>query len=93
MTITYDIDTVVGKVRIAIGDTVLADNKFTDEEIEHFLSENSSNTNMAAAAALEAWASSYGQNAAREGLGDYTYTQNIVEHTMMMAKLFREYET
>ena len=93
MTTTYDIDTTVGKVRIAIGDTVLADAQFTNEEINHFLSENSSNINMASAAALEAWAASYGQNAASEKLGDYSYTQKIIENMLKMAKRYREYET
>lgn len=92
MTVTYDINTDVGKVRIAIGDTVLADYKFTDEEIEYFLSINSSNTNMASAAALEAWASSYGQNAAGERLGDYSYTQKIMENMLALAKRLRSFE-
>ncbi len=93
MTVTYDITTAVGKVRLAIGDTVLADNKFTDEELTYFLSENSSNTNMAGATALEAWAASYGQNAASENLGDYAYTQKIIENMLALAKRLREYET
>ncbi len=93
MTITYDITTAVGKVRLAIGDTVLADNKFTDEELTYFLSVNSSNTNMAGAAALEAWAASYGQNAASENLGDYAYTQKIIENLLKLAERLREYET
>ncbi len=93
MTITYDITTAVGKVRLAIGDTILADNKFTDEELTYFLSVNSSNTNMTGAAALEAWAASYGQNAASENLGDYAYTQKIIENMLALAKRLREYET
>ncbi len=93
MTITYDITTAVGKVRLAIGDTILADNKFTDEELTYFLSVNSSNINMASAAALEAWAASYGQNAASENLGDYAYTQKIIENMLALAKRLRDYET
>ena len=93
MTVTYDITTAVGKVRLAIGDTVLADNKFTDEELTYFLSVNSSNTNMAGAAALEAWAASYGQNAASENLGDYAYTQKIIENLLKLAERLRDYET
>ena len=93
MTVTYDIDTAVGKVILAIGDTILADNKFTDEELTYFLSVNSSNINMASAAALEAWAASYGQNAASENLGDYAYTQKIIENMLALAKRLREYET
>ena len=93
MTVTYDIDTDVGKVRLTIGDTILADNKFTNEEIDIFLSANSSNINMASAAALEAGAASYGQNAASENLGDYAYTQKIIENMLKLANRLREYET
>ena len=92
-TTTYDIDTAVGKVRLTIGDTILTDAKFTNEEIDIFLSANSSNINMASAAALEAWAASYGQNAASENLGDYAYTQKIIENMLALAKRLRDYET
>lgn len=92
MTATYDIDTAVGKVRLTIGDTILADAKFTDEEIDYFLSENSSNINMAASDALRAWAASYGQNAASENLGDYSYTQRIIENMLKLAARLRENE-
>lgn len=38
MTTTYDTDTDVGKVRLAIADTDTTDAEFTDEEIEVFIS-------------------------------------------------------
>ena len=38
MTATYDLDTNVGKVRLAIQDTDVTDAEFTDEEIEIFVS-------------------------------------------------------
>ncbi len=93
MSLPYDVSTDVGKLRLAIGDTISADFKFSDEELTYFLSENSGNTNLAGAAALEAWAASYGQNAASENLGDYAYTQKIIENLLALAKRLRDYET
>ncbi len=92
MTTTYDITNNVGKVRLTIGDNVLGDAQFTDEEIEYFLSVNSSNINLASSDALKSWAASYGQNAANENLGDYAYTQKIIENMLMMAQKLRDVE-
>ena len=89
MTVTYDITTDVGKVRLKIGDTVLADYKFTDEEIEVFLSMESNNIDMAAALALESWAASYATNADSEKIGDYAYTQKVVDKMLALAGRLR----
>ena len=90
MSATYDITTNVGKVRLLIGDTILADYKFIDEEIEVFLSNNSNNINQAAAEALEAWAASYATNADSEHIGDYSYTQKVVANMLSLAAKLRE---
>ncbi len=89
MTVTYDITDNVGKVRLKIGDNVLADPKFTDEELGVFLSNNSNNINLASAEALEAWAASYAANADSEGIGDYNYKQTIVTKMLKMARELR----
>ncbi len=92
MTTTYDITNNVGKVRLTIGDNVLGDAQFTDEELEYFLSVNSSNINLASSDALKAWAASYGQNAASENLGDYAYTQKIIDDMLKLSARLRENE-
>lgn len=53
MTATYDLNTDIGKVRLLIPDRDTDDPVFHDDEIEYFLSANSDNTRLAAAAALE----------------------------------------
>lgn len=90
MTVTYDIATLVGKVRLTTGDKIVASPVFTDEEIEVFLTNQSSNVNLASADLLEAWASSYAANADSEKVGDYVYTQKIVDKMLNLAKRLRE---
>ncbi len=90
MTVTYDITTDVGKVRLMIGDNILTSYKFTNEEIGYFLSSNSNNINLAAADALEAWASAYATNADTERIGDYSYSQGIVKKMLDLAAKLRE---
>lgn len=90
MTVTYDITTNVGKVRLMVGDTDTTDNVFTDEEIQVFLTIESDNLYLAAADVLGAWASKYGANADSEHIGDYAYTQKIVDKMMALAKSYRE---
>lgn len=53
MPATYDLNTSVGQVRLLIPDRDIADPVFQDDEIEYFLAQNSDNTRLAAAAALE----------------------------------------
>ena len=93
MTYTYlPATTDVGKVRLAIGDTTEATAIFTDEELQVFLTAEGS-VNMAAAAALEAWAATYAANADSEKIGDYAYTQKIVDKLLAMAARLREKES
>ncbi len=89
MTLTYDLATLVGQVRLIIGDTTLTDAVFTDEELTYFLTANGSDVNLASATALEAWASKYGANADSEGIGDYRYTQSIVDKMLALAARLR----
>ncbi|MBA7652650.1 hypothetical protein ES703_60485 [subsurface metagenome] len=83
---SYDITTNVGKVRLTIGDNTAAE-VFTNAEIEFFLSINSNSIPLAAADALEAWMAKYATSASSEKIGDYAYTQDIVNK---MNKLMKE---
>ena len=79
---TYDLTTNVGKIRLIIGDTDIdptSDAVFTDEELTYFLTVNSNNLNLAAADALEAWMAKYATAPDSEKIGDYAYTQKIVD--------------
>lgn len=53
MSVTYDLQTNVGKVRLQIPDTNLQKAVFSDEEINILLEANNGNPLLAAAAALE----------------------------------------
>lgn len=91
MTVTYDISNDIGKVRLIIGDKVIADAVFTDEEIQVFLTSEGSN-NLAAAALLEAWAATYTANVDNEKMGDYSYSQKIVDKMLALAQRLRDAE-
>lgn len=91
MAVTYDLTTDVGKVRLLIGDKDIADPVFTDEEITVFLTDGGS-VPLAAATALESWASQYAANADSEKIGDYAFTQKIVDKMLALAKRFRDTE-
>ena len=85
---SYDITTTVGKIRLLIGDKDDTDEVFTDAEITYFYTEAGS-INLAAAMALEAWAATYGANADSENIGDYSYTQKIVDKMLKLAARLR----
>jgi len=91
MTVTYDITTVVGKIRLIIGDTVLADYTFTDEELTYFYTAEGS-INLAAAAALGAWMAKYAAAPDSEHIGDYSYTQKIIQNMNKLKKELEEKE-
>lgn len=93
MAANYDLTTNVGKVRLIIGDTDVdpeSDAVFTDAELDYFLTENSNNINLAAADALEAWVAKYATAPDSEKIGDYAYSQKIVDHLNKLAKELRE---
>lgn len=85
---SYDITTLVGKVRLIIGDT--DSTVFTDEEIEVFLSIHGNNLNQASADLLEAQATKYATNPDSEKVGDYAYTQKIIANMLSLANRLRE---
>jgi len=86
---SYDITTNVGKVRLIIGDNT-ATEVFTDVEITYFLTANDNNINMAAADALEAWIAKYMVAPDSEKIGDYSYTQKIVDKMNKLRNELRE---
>ena len=81
---SYDLTTDIGKVRLIIGDNTTTE-VFTDAEITYFLTVNSNNISLAAADALEAWIAKYTTSPDSEKIGDYSYTQKIVEHMNKLA--------
>ena len=90
MSLPYDITTNVGKVRLIIGDKDATNYVFTDDELNYFLTVNSSNINLAAADALEAWVAKYATAPDSEKIGDYSYSQKIVDHLNKLSKDLRE---
>ncbi len=93
MTFTYlPTTTDIGKIRLAIGDTTEASAIFTDEELQVFLTAEGS-INLASAAALEAWASTYAANANAEKIGDYSYQQKIIDNMLKLAETLRTKES
>ncbi len=89
---TYDLTTNIGKVRLIIGDTDVdpdSDAVFLDAELTYFLTVNSSNINLAAADALEAWVAKYATSPDSEKIGDYSYSQKVVDHLNKLAKELR----
>ena len=89
---TYTPGTIIWKLRLIIGDTDVSpttDAVFTDEELTYFLTANSNNTNLAAADALGAWIAKYTTSPDTERIGDYSYSQKIIQN---MNKLKTELE-
>lgn len=90
MACTYDITTNRGKVRLIIGDTSTTACVFSDAEIDVFLSINSSNINLAAADALEAWMAKYTLSPEAEKIGDYSYTNKVIDKMNKLRNELRE---
>lgn len=93
MTWTYNLATLIGKVRLKTGDNKILTPVFTDEEIQVFLDENSDNILLASADLLEAWASKYGASAESERIGDYSYSQKIIDNMLALAKRLRDQDS
>ena len=91
MTYSYNISDDVGRIRLIIQDKDITNAFFTDEEITYFLTTEGS-INLAAAAALEAWAAAYATNADSEGIGDYRYSQTITDKMIKLAQRLRDGE-
>ena len=86
---SYDITTTVGKIRLLIGDTDIANEVFTDAEITYFY-DTAGSINLGAAMAAEAWAAKYMTSADAEKIGDYSYSKKIVDKMLNLAKRLRE---
>ena len=93
MVATYDIATLIGKVRLKIGDIKILSPVFQDDEIQYFLTDTSNNINMAAAQAAEAWAAKYAASVRSETIGGYAYSQTIVQDLLNLAKTLRAKDT
>ncbi len=79
----------IDAVRLITGDNDITDLIFTDAEVTYFLTAEGS-VPLASAALLEAWAAKYGQSPASEKIGDYAYTQKIIENMLKLATRLRE---
>ena len=95
MAATYDpnLGDNVSKVRLIIGDTdvtPITDAVFTDAEITYFLTANSNNLNLAAADALGAWMAKYTAAPDSEKIGDYAYTQKVIQNMNKLQNELRE---
>lgn len=86
---TYILTTNVGKVRLIIGDNI-SPYVFTNDEITYFLTANSNNLNLASADVLAAWMSKYAAAPDSEKIGDYAYTQKIIQNMNKLQKELRE---
>ena len=93
MTVTYDIGTDVGKVRLKIGDTDTDNAILSDEEIEYFLDVRDGNINLASADALEAIAASDSFLAKVQRIGSYTEDlKSLADSIRKTAMLLRDQE-
>jgi len=81
----------IDKVRLITGDRAPAAEVYSDADIEVFL-EDEGSVRLAAAALLEAWAALYMLNADAEKIGDYSYSQKIVDRMLNLAKRLRDTE-
>lgn len=80
----------IARIRLKIGTTISADYAL-DADLQEFLDMEGS-VNMAAAAAIEAWAAKYGANPDNEHIGDYSYSQKIIDNMLKLAERLRETE-
>lgn len=99
VTFTYDLSTPVGQIRLEIGDTdnstdagVKPDGQnFSDEELAHFYSEESSNVLAAAARACEVLARMWARQAKSVKIRDYTIdTRSQAKYFQDLAKDLRQ---
>ena len=89
MTATYDLTTSIGKVRLNIGDTTIANAFFSNEEIQVYLTTESGDINLASADCLEAMAAAYALNADSETIGTYKFSQQNVDKLLKLAERYR----
>jgi len=88
---TYDITTSVGKVRLYTAETAITTTRYTDEEIELFISEASNDLYMAAALFWETKASYAANKAVQKSIGKLSVNKGVTaEYALKMAEMFRE---
>ena len=81
----------IANIRRKIGATISA--YYTlDADLQAFWDMEGS-VNMAAAAAIEAWALQYSANPDNEHIGDYSYSQKIIDNMLKMAERLRKTES
>lgn len=93
MTATYDLATLIGQVRLLIDDkdvTPATDAHFTDEELQVFLDLADDDVYIAAALALESWATSLKSTYTSEKIGDYSYSKKSIDDMLALAKRYRD---
>ncbi len=93
MTATYDLTTAIGKVRLLISDTDItpaSDAHFTDEELQIFLDLADDDVYIAAALALESWATSLKSTYTSERIGDYSYSKKSIDDMLALAQRYRD---
>lgn len=79
----------IEKVRLKIGAIISA--TFTDVQIQAFLDMEGS-VNLAAAAAIEAWAAGAISGMESEHIGDYSYAKKSIDNALALAKRLRDTE-
>ena len=90
---TYNLATEIGQIRLYIGDrdiTPTTDAQFSDEELQVFLTKAGGSILLASSYALEAWASNLSGTLSGEKIGDYSYTNKVVENKTTLAKKYRD---
>ena len=79
----------IEKVRLKIGTVISA--TYSDAQIQAFLDMEGS-VNLAAAAAIEAWAVSAITGMESEKIGDYSYTKKAIDNALLLAASLKKLE-
>lgn len=91
MSFSYDVNTIVGKIRLWIQDTDSSSALFSDEEINAMLSQNDSDIRQTAAALLIALANSKARLAKMKSAGKYSEdTRSVAKELREQAKMILE---
>jgi len=80
----------IEKVKLKVGTVISA--TYSDAQIQAFLDMEGS-VNMAAAAAIEAWALSAISGSESERIGDYSYSKKSIGNALALAKRLRDTES
>ena len=83
--------TTIEKIRLLIGDTTVPYH-FADAQIQAFY-DMAGSVMLAAALALESWATTYLSSADSEHIGDYSYSKKVADNMLKLAQRYRENES